>query len=101
MKPWLPCGEVFSWSVCAREADTLDKQKDLTFSPSVYKHYVLFKVFLSQCWVINRSLLCMLNLPANLEAVEEEGSYGLARWRPSVSPYTRPCAAGAKPAPAD
>lgn len=43
----------------------------------------------------------MLNLPANLEAVEEEGSDGLARWRPSVSPYTHPCAAGAKPAPAD
>lgn len=70
----------FSSSVGAWEADTPDRQKDLTFSPSVYKHYVLFKVFLSQCWVINRSFLCMLNLPTNFEALEEDCGYEIAHY---------------------
>jgi len=81
----------FLSSVGAWEADTLDKQKDLTFSPSVYKHYVLFKVFLSQCWVINRLLLCMLNLPTNFEALEEDCGCELAQHFPSVSLRTPAC----------
>lgn len=78
----------FSSSVGAWEADTLDKQKDLTFSPSMYKYYVLFKVFLSQCWVINRLLLCMLNMPTNFEALEEDCSYELAQYFPSMALHT-------------
>lgn len=75
----------FSSGVSAWEADTLDRQKDLTSSPSMYKHYVLFRVFLSQCWVINRSFLCMLNLPTNFEALEGDCGYEIAEYFLSLS----------------
>ena len=58
----------------------------------MYKRYVLFKVFLSQCWVINRSLLCMLNLLTNFEALEEYCGYELAQYFPSMSLCTPMCA---------
>lgn len=83
----------FSSGVSAWEADTLDRQKDLTSSPSMYKHYVLFRVFLSQCWVINRSFLCMLNLPTNFKALEEECGYEIVQYFLSLceSLNTRVC----------
>lgn len=81
----------FSSGVGAWEADTLDRQKDLTSSLSMYKHYVLFRVFLSQCWVINRSFLCMLNLPTNFEALEEDGGYEIAQYFLSLCESLNTC----------
>lgn len=74
------CGWQGGFSSGAWEADTLDRQKDLTSTPFVYKRYVLFRVFLSQCWVINRSFLCMLNLPTNFEALGEDCGYEIAQY---------------------